>query len=105
MNRSSLILPGLVLLTQQGFSGDIHDAARTGDLDVIETLTGDHPALVHDKDEQNDTPLHIAAREGRLDAAKLLIEKGADIHAGITKTVLPLMLRHSADHTRWLNSL
>ena len=33
------------------------------------------------KNNHGETPLHIAAREGHIDIAELLINKGADINA------------------------
>ena len=36
---------------------------------------------VNIRDDNEDTPLHIASRQGQLDVVKLLIENGANIHA------------------------
>ena len=33
------------------------------------------------KNNHGETPLHIAAREGHIDIAELLINKGADVNA------------------------
>ena len=90
MNRFEFVFLCVIILVHTCISGEIHDAALTGDLEEIETLITDNPSVVHDKDENNDTPLHIAAREGFLSVAKLLVEKGADIHAGDNENSTPL---------------
>ena len=90
MNRFEFVFLCVIILVHTCISGEIHDAALTGDLEEIETLITYNPSVVHDKDENNDTPLHIAAREGFLSAVKLLIEKGADIHAGDNEDSTPL---------------
>jgi ankyrin repeat protein len=40
-----------------------------------------HPQLVHAEDENGWTPLHAAVSNLREDTVKLLVERGADVHA------------------------
>jgi ankyrin repeat protein len=47
------------------FCDEIHDAARSGDLQKLKTLLGDNPHLVFSKDNIGLTPLHEAALWGR----------------------------------------
>ena len=62
-------------------SGDVWavlNAARDGDLARLRTLLDDDPTLVR-AEYWYTPPLHLAVREGHLDAAKLLVETGADL--------------------------
>ncbi len=54
------------------------NAARSGDCDRLKELVGKEPALAQCA-YWYVTPLHFAVREGHFDAAKFLIEHGADI--------------------------
>jgi ankyrin repeat protein len=56
-------------------------AVRKGDVQAVKSIVGRFPELVNAKYEGGMTPLHQAAHEGRLDVAKLLIEKGAVVDA------------------------
>jgi ankyrin repeat protein len=63
------------------FAGPIHDAARKGDVKKVQALLAADPKLVNDKDNQGDTPLHLAALHGQLEVAKVLIDAGANVNA------------------------
>ena len=53
-----------------------------GDIERIKILIKDDPGCVNQREEKSGfTPLHKAASNGQIDICKLLIEKGADIHA------------------------
>ncbi|KAI9475889.1 MAG: NUDIX hydrolase domain-like protein [Benjaminiella poitrasii] len=58
-------------------SVDIFDAAAAGDVEYLKK----HIQSVNLKNERDWTPLHFAARYGRLEAAKLLKENNADLTA------------------------
>jgi ankyrin repeat protein len=58
-------------------ASEIHDAARAGDVDKVRDLMNDG-ADVNAPDERGFTPLLWAVYGGHLDAAELLIDKGAD---------------------------
>ena len=53
-------------------------ASREGDLATVERLTGKEPALAR-FGYWYMPPLHFAVREGHIDVARLLIERGADV--------------------------
>jgi ankyrin repeat protein len=61
------------------------DACRAGDADAVRELLTDEPALARMVDPKGQYPgwtgLHYAARDGRLDVARLLLEHGADPNA------------------------
>lgn len=90
---------------------DIHEAAKTGDLQQLKQFLGKNPSLVNSTDKDRMTPLHHAIDSGHLEAADLLIGSGADIDAVNYKKETPLhiaayegnaeavklLLKHNAD--------
>lgn len=61
---------------------NIHHAAKSGDLEKVESLLKSNPALVSSKDTNGWTPLHWAARMGRSKkVAELLLAHGAEVNA------------------------
>lgn len=74
-------------LTSQ--AATIHDAAKKGDIAAISAAL-DAGANVNDFDAFA-TPLYYAVNRQHLDAAKLLIERGADVNAGTKIGDPPLM--------------
>jgi ankyrin repeat protein len=63
------------------FCGEIHDAAKSGDLEKIKALLIANPDLVSSKGDQGETPLHLAAFKGHKDVAELLLRNKADVNA------------------------
>jgi ankyrin repeat protein len=80
-------LLGLVLLTSIfgvatfAAAEPIHDAARKGDAKKIKAILQADPKAVSSKDKNGDTPLHLAALHGQLEAAQVLLDAGADVNA------------------------
>jgi ankyrin repeat protein len=77
---------------------DIHDAARTGDIEVVKQ----HLAAgtkVDTKGGGDYTPLHVAAYRGHKELAELLITKGADMNVRNTYGETPLDLAILDKHT------
>jgi len=69
-----------VVLVGCGPSVDIHEAARTGNIEAVKQ----HLAAgtdVNAKDEDGVTPLHMAANRGHKEVVELLIANGADVNA------------------------
>jgi ankyrin repeat protein len=63
-------------------AAEIHDAARDGDVAKITALIAADPTSVNAKaDAGGATPLMYAIHFGKSEAAKLLLEKGADFNA------------------------
>ena len=54
--------------------------AGRGETKELVDLIEDQVHLVHSKDKNGWTPLHEASRGGHVEAAKFLLEKGADIN-------------------------
>jgi ankyrin repeat protein len=64
------------------FCGEIHDAAKAGDLTKVKTLLKVNPDLITSKDAGNGWgPLHYAAYGGHVEMAELLVALGADVNA------------------------
>ncbi len=63
------------------FSGEIHDAAKKGDLEKVKALLKDHPDLVISKGNNGWTPLHFAALNNHKDVAELLLANKAEVNA------------------------
>ena len=93
------------------FCGEIHDAAKAGDLAMVKALLKENPNLVLSKDNNDFTPLHYAANEDHKDVVELLLANKAEVDAkeknGFTplhavalfdhKDVAELLLTHGAD--------
>ncbi len=74
----ALCIFAVIPLTQ---NGDIHDAARAGNLAEIRAMLEWSPELVGARDSFGRTPLAIVAALGRADVARLLLDRGADVNA------------------------
>jgi ankyrin repeat protein len=68
-------------LGQRLSAGPIHDAAQAGDVAKINTLLAADPSLVNAKSDNSATPIMYAVHFGKTEAAKLLLQKGADVNA------------------------
>lgn len=73
-------------------AGDIHEAAKNGNLAQLKKILAKNPSLVNSTDKDRMTPLHHAIDTGNLEAASFLISTGADIDAVNYKKETPLHL-------------
>ena len=64
-----------------GIFDDLLEAAKRGDEDEVRKIVGQHPELLHQRDERGATVLHHAAFEGHRAIAEFLIHQGAEINA------------------------
>ncbi len=83
ITRSAIMMVALITLVWSGlaFSGEVHDAARGGDLGEVKALVKKSPELVFSRDDMGSTPLHYAAQYGHKDVAELLLANKADVNA------------------------
>src|SRR5262245_38019665 len=61
---------------------NLHDAIRRGDLAAMKTLLAADRALANARsqtDARGTYPLHVAAEHGRAEAARVLLQFGADV--------------------------
>jgi ankyrin repeat protein len=80
------------------FCGEIHDAARDGNLEKVKALLKGNPDLVFSKDDQGETPLHFAANLGHKDVVEFLLAKKADVNAKANNGWTPLYVAGRTGH-------
>jgi uncharacterized protein len=69
------------LLLARGVRLNLFEAAAVGDVKALEKLLADAPRQVNAYSHDGWTPLHLASFFGREDAARLLLDRGADVRA------------------------
>jgi ankyrin repeat protein len=81
--KRKLAIGTLVVLawSSLAFCGEIHDAARNGDLEKVEALLKANPDLVSSNDTNGRTPLFYAVTARHKDVMKLLLASKADVNA------------------------
>ncbi|KJV89019.1 ankyrin repeat family protein [Orientia tsutsugamushi str. UT76] len=60
------------------YNTDLHDAAKQGDINKVKYLILKENRDVNFQDDNKNTPLYCAAKEGRADVVKILLAHGAD---------------------------
>ena len=63
------------------FCGEIHVAAKTGDLQTVKVLVKGNSDLVSTKDDNGATPLHLASAWDHKDVVEWLLANKADVNA------------------------
>ncbi|CAN0897447.1 Putative ankyrin repeat protein RF_0381 [Linum grandiflorum] len=67
--------------TSGGGKGDIHAAARSGDLTAVQSILASDPLAVNSRDKHSRTPLHLAAWAGHEQVVSYLCKQKADVGA------------------------
>lgn len=80
-NIRLVILLTALVASSFAFCGEIHQAAKDGNLEKVKALLQTNPRLVSSKDEDGRTPLHWAAAGGHKDVVVFLLSNEADIRA------------------------
>lgn len=88
----------ILLIVSPVEAGPLHDAARKGDIEVVQRLII-RGADVDEKDEKGGTPLHEAAKEGHRDVVRLLIAESANIDARGPLGLSPLHIAAAKGYT------
>ncbi|MGB8951355.1 MAG: ankyrin repeat domain-containing protein [Candidatus Aminicenantales bacterium] len=84
------IFLAMIIFSAEAYAGDIHDAAKKGDLERVKALVAKDPECVSAKTERGTTPLHYACMSKNLGVVEFLIEKGADVNAQNDSLYVPL---------------
>jgi ankyrin repeat protein len=79
--------------------GEIHDAARKGDLARVQELVKGDPALVSSRDSHGNTPLYGAAEKGHKEVVEFLLANKADVDAENQQGHTPLHAAAAGDWT------
>jgi ankyrin repeat protein len=74
---------------------DVFDAAALGQADRLEAMLRADPTLANAFASDGFTPLHLAVFFGHPEAARLLLEMGAEVNA-VARNVMRVMPLHSA---------
>ena len=77
----------------------LHRAAYLGRMEYMRILLDVGKANVNAKDNYSQTPLHFAALRGHIEAATLLIERGAEINPINNSNETSLDWAHDCNHT------
>jgi ankyrin repeat protein len=83
-------------------ASELSDAIRFNDLQLVRTLVEADPGRVNERDEDRDTPLHIASQYGDEEIVTYLVTQGADATALGQNSLTPLHLTTDAEIARIL---
>jgi|GEM_PF-5443848 len=81
-----------VLAPPSAWAGPIHDAVRAGDEKAVRALLAARPAALEERDAEGETPLFIAAFEGRETIVAVLLDAGANPVAKTAKGSTPFIV-------------
>ena len=90
IRRRAVVMLVALAWSSLAFCGEIHDAARAGDLGKVKALLKGNPYLVFSKDKYGETPLHHAVLWGHRDVAELLVASKAEVNAKTDGAYTPL---------------
>jgi ankyrin repeat protein len=93
------VLPASNSGTSPAYWGEIHDAAKNGDLAKVTAMIQADSTLVFKKDSYGATALHWAAKNGHDDVAQLLIDNKADVNVQDVGGATPLIAASIFGHT------
>jgi len=71
--RISIVMLIALACSIPAFCGEIHDAAKAGDLAKVKALLKENPELISSKSTEGFAPLHWAAGKGHKDRVELLL--------------------------------
>ena len=94
MSTRKLLIIVVVVLAWAAWAtaGEIHQAIRDGNLELVSQLVQEDRSLVSapDENQTRDLPLHTAAISGDVAIAELLIKAGATVDGGDVDDSTPL---------------
>ncbi len=81
IRRSAAVLLLTLASGSIALCGEIHDAAKSGELAKVKELLKTSPELVFSKDDEGATPLLVAVKCDHRDVAAFLLANKADVNA------------------------
>ena len=81
MYKLSVLFFIVVFVHLDGFTQDIYDACRKGNVELIKQLSKVNPDTINAPNKSGYTPLVIAGYRNQLEAVKVLLELGAKVNA------------------------
>jgi ankyrin repeat protein len=95
----AIVVVVTLAMSRPASCGEIHNAARRGDVDKVQALIRRDPNLVLSTDHKEMTPLHVAAESGQMKVVTLLLDANAYINVRDGNGHTPLFLAATAGHT------
>jgi len=74
------------------FAQDVYQAVTEGNVKLVKELIAKDPGLLDAKNQDALTPLNLAAEQGQLEVAAVLLELGADPYLGDNENSMPIHL-------------
>jgi ankyrin repeat protein len=81
---------GLIGWSVRSEDSGIHDAAATGNIELLKKYLAEDPQLISARSGRGWTPLCVAAMCGQVKAVEFLIESGADVNGRSSEAMTPL---------------
>ena len=81
MYKLSVLFLIVAFVHLDGFTQDIYDACRKGNVELIKQLSKVNPDTINTPNKSGYTPLIIAGYRNQLDAVKVLLDLGANVNA------------------------
>jgi ankyrin repeat protein len=81
-----------VLTPGSAWAGEIHNAVKAGDEKAVRAILAARPAALEERDADGETPLFIAAYEGRETIVAVLLDAGANPVAKTAKGSTPFIV-------------
>lgn len=110
MKKQTILLVVILLFISVGYSQDIYEACRKGNIELIKKLAKINPDTINKLNKSGYSPLIIAGYRNQLEAVKVLLELGAQVNAisgdgsvltaGCYKSdteLVKILLKHKAD--------
>lgn len=92
------VVLGLCVLLACSCGGSLFGAAERGQAARVDDLLKDQPKLITAKDRHTLSALHHAARNGHVEVAKVLLQRGADPNVEALGGLVPIYMAAASGH-------
>ena len=90
IRMSVIVIAAVLAVALPVTAAEIHDAARSGDLETVTALLEADPELLDARDDNGMTALHWAARGVHAEVVIFLVKRGTDVTVRDDNQVTPL---------------